>query len=135
MSESNELRFSAIPSPSPSVPPEKTRFGCFSVGLAVLVVVLVAAALFLGFGRDIDLGWQAAYWFTENEDLLQLISLALLCLAPLAAAAGTVLGIIAVVRKNDRRVLGIIGLLLGGLFTIAAAFFFVMILSSVEFVF
>ena len=134
MAKWNDFHLAPIELSAPSTPQKIFKFGPGSIGLGILAVVLFALAFIVANAENIGFHWRTQYWIAENEDLLKLLSLVLLCLTPLIAAAGSVLGIIGIARKYDRRVAGIIGLILNAIILVAGTLFFISILSHVKFV-
>jgi hypothetical protein len=116
MSDSNNFHFAAIPSSPTDGKNKQSRLGGISITIGVVSIVLFILSYLLTYVANnynhLHFYWRTAYFFAENEDTLNAIGNLLLCFIPLLPLAGMIVGIISIRNKQERKVVGVIGLVI-----------------------
>lgn len=99
--------------PPPIIPPDTRKHS--RIGLASFVISIVAAMIFclaflLAFGYGFSMAAQdPSYEFDQGSPFILTLGL-LMCISPFISMVGLGLGIGAMVQKTDKKLFGIIGL-------------------------
>ncbi len=101
--------------PPPQIPPDTrvhSKVGIASFGIGIVAVLIFCLAFLLAFGYGFFMIAQnPTFQVDQNSSTILALGL-LICISPLLSLIGVGLGIGAVLQKNDKKLFGIIGLVL-----------------------
>jgi len=108
--------------PPPLIPPvtqKHSRIGIASFVIGIVAVLILCLAFLLAFGYVFSMASQNPSFQVDQSSPTVLVLGVLMFLSPILSLVGVGLGIGAAVQKNDRKLFGIIGLVLNLLIILA----------------
>ncbi len=101
--------------PSPLIPPnaqKHSKIGIASFVIGIAAVLILCLAILLAFGYGFTMAIQDPYFQVDQSSPIILALGLLMCISPILSLVGLGLGIGAAVQKNEKKIFGIIGLVL-----------------------
>ena len=96
----------------PSVTQKHSRIGIASFVIGIVAVLILCLAFLLAFGYGFSMASQNPSFQVDQSSPTVLALGVLICISPILSLVGLGLGIGAAMQKNDRKLFGIIGLVL-----------------------
>jgi hypothetical protein len=124
----NTLLASPPPPPEPFLPSQdqkQSKLGIASLVIGLVAVLFACIAFVISFSYGFSLSSNTPSLIDQSSPVV-LIAGGLFCCSPILSLVGVGLGIAAVVQKKDKKIFGIIGLVINGLIILSICGLFVL---------